>query len=192
MQYQYLLQRSWEIFKTNRTLWWLAFILALVSQGGGNFDTSWMRNMPDMFGEPGTPSLDFAMPEWLPALLLLFVCFALLITVLFSAVRYVTRVGFIQSVLHAEKEQPIIVREALRLGWSRHAWRLFLIDFVVGLVLFVLFIFFFGLPLCALIFFIAEGADALTGGAFLLFGMMVIVGLLVLVVVAVWSKASVK
>ncbi len=187
MQYQALLQRSWQIFKTNRTLWWLAFILALVSQGGGNVDTRWIGNMPGEFGESGN-AFPGVVPEWFPALLLALFCFAFLIVVLFALVRYVTRVGFIQTVVHAEAGQSIMLRDALRLGWSRHAWRLFLIDFVVGMLVFVIFILFFLIPFCALIFVllfsIEEGVDALSGAMLFLFGIVFLVGIAALLVVS--------
>ena len=59
-----------------------------------------------------------------------------LLLFLVGIARYVSEAAVIRSAqLHLESGENPSFRQSLRLGWSRTAWRLFLIDFLVSLVL---------------------------------------------------------
>ncbi|RME12803.1 MAG: hypothetical protein D6802_03240 [Ardenticatenia bacterium] len=182
MQYQALLSRSWHIFKTNRTLWWLAFLLAFSGRSFGNF------NFPDLSGQfdNASPWMESSqMPDLSLALIVGAVCITFLLVIVLAVVRYVARVGFIQTVVHAEQGEHLSFKEALRLGWSKDAWRLFLADFLLGLGVFGLVLLFVILPLCGLFVFadasLVAGIDAV-GVIFII--LFILFGILVLLIVS--------
>lgn len=182
MQYQALLSRSWHIFKTNRTLWWLAFLLALSGRSFGNF------NLPDLSGQfdNASPWMESSqIPDLSLALIVGAVCITFLLMIVLAVVRYVARVGFIQTVVHAEQGKHLSFKEALRLGWSKDAWRLFLADFLLGLGVVGVALLFFILPLCGLLVFadasLSAGIDVV-GVIFIV--IFILIGLLALFIVS--------
>lgn len=150
-----LLRRSWHILWNYRTLWLFGLILALTTSGGGGNG----GNFSNLFSyrESGQPPLSeferwlenfFAPLAQIPEEQLIstligigmaLLCVFLLVGVLFTIAAYVSRVALIRLVDDYEaRGLRLPFREGWRLGWSRSAWRLFLIDLLLGVPIFLL------------------------------------------------------
>ena len=128
-------------------------------------------------------------PEKLNALVgvgIALVCLILLVAIVFRMANYVSRVALIRMVDRYETtEEKVSWKQGFRLGWSRSAWRLFLIDVVIYLPLVLVFIAMFGcaaLPLASSMLAGEEpGAVSLVtmiGALFLVIFMIFIIALL--------------
>lgn len=164
MNYTNILKRAWHNVLNYRALWIFGIILALVSfswetaafigrddESGG---ISVVRGPDETFGEALERTLqqeldqaDRALEEFLARELTLEVesNIAAVITVLLSTAvalyiigrvaRYVCETALIRMVnRHQETGQQQTIRQGFRLGWSRSAWRLLLIELLVNLV----------------------------------------------------------
>lgn len=156
-----ILQRAWHILWNYRTLWIFGLILALVAggsySGGGNNSVQWREDSQSYqgpsFGSPqealnyfsrelnrlfreGIPQADIT-GEALTAFLWtvgVFVVFMLLIGIVVTIAYYVSVTAVIRMVDEYENTgTKMTVREGFRIGWSRTAWRLFLINLIVNL-----------------------------------------------------------
>ena len=156
-----ILQRAWHILWSYRALWALGLILALVAGGsfshGGNngmqfrddgsnnnqptpqsmqeFFRDFNREMNRLFTQ-GIPEANIT-GEALTAFLWtvgVFVIFMLLIGIVMTIAYYVSEAAVIRMVDEYENTgTKMTVRKGFRIGWSRGAWRLFLINLVVNL-----------------------------------------------------------
>src|SRR5688572_11912924 len=156
-----ILQRAWHILWNYRTLWVFGLILALVaggsSNGGGNNGMQWRedsqsyqgpsfgsvqealdyfnRELNRLFTE-GIPEANIT-GEALAAFLWtvgIFVVFMFLVGIVLTIAYYVSETAVIRMVDEYENSATkMTVREGFRLGWSRTAWRLFLINLIVHL-----------------------------------------------------------
>ena len=209
-----ILKRAWQILWTYRVLWVIGFILAMttaVSMPNGN-NSGWRENVRDQhsgetFPLPTREELQDAWEQmqqeidWLPWRLnistqewntLVWVgvglLFGLIVLGVISAVaRYVAETATIRMVDEYERTgQKVSWRQGLRYGWSRTAWRLFLIELLVSLPVILLVL--GGLVIGVVIFFLViadssllstAGIIALIGLVFLLIFLGVILGILI-------------
>ncbi len=143
-----VLKRAWHTVWNYRALWIFGIILALTTasggyngsggpsggNGGGNGD----------FTPPGDfqwPPGDFSWPEVLTEIAVtlivvgvVLVCVIAILIVVTKIARYVSETALIRMVDHHEEtDEKLGVRQGFRLGWSRAAWRLFLINLLTGL-----------------------------------------------------------
>jgi hypothetical protein len=174
-----ILQRAWYILWSYRALWVFGLILALAAGGsssGGNngmqyqadgnnhqptpqsmheFFRDFNREMEKLFNE-GIPEMDIS-GEALTTFLWIvgiFVIVMLIVGILVAIARYVSETSVIRMVDEYENTgTKMTVRQGFRIGWSRAAWRLFLINLIVHLPLIFMFLIFFiaGLILLAII-----------------------------------------
>ena len=163
-----ILQRAWHILWNYRTLWVFGLILALAAGGsansGGNNGMQWRednqsyqgpsfgsvqealdyfnRELNRLFRE-GIPEANIT-GEALTAFLWtvgVFVVFMLLVGIVVTIAYYVSETAVIRMVDEYENSATrMTVREGVRVGWSRTAWRLFLINLIVHLPLILFFI----------------------------------------------------
>jgi len=153
MNHVQILKRSWNILWNYKTLWIFGVILALTTGGGsfqGNFggrsstparDSDFNFNLPRDFGREMedfgrffqrgiTPQVSQTLLWVVVALVVLI----LLLAIVFTFLRYISQVALIRMVdqneLNGEKHTW---KQGFRLGWSRSAWRLFLINLVIRL-----------------------------------------------------------
>jgi hypothetical protein len=83
-------------------------------------------------------------------------------------IRYVSETALIHMVdRHEESGEQLKLRQGLRLGWSRAAWRLFLIDLVVSTAAVAIVIALFALILTPIALWVDGGETAILIGAFL-------------------------
>lgn len=176
MDHIQVLKRAWEITWHYRVLWIFGIIIALVTAGGSPNNPGDPGNRGDVpvqyefHGEDWPFWRDFEPPE-IPAevfgvtigvviaIFAALVCFILLLSVAFAIARYVSETALIRMVDDYEGTgEKRRIRDGFRLGWSRSAWRLFLINLVINLPTAVVFIVLFLLPI-ALITFSAIALD---------------------------------
>jgi hypothetical protein len=129
---------------------------------------------------------------WIPrgvrAALIAFGVVAASIAVVGLVARYVAEASLIRMVHEGEEtgEKPGILRGA-RLGFSRSAWRLFLIDILINLPLMLVFLLAFMLALLPLLLWVAGSTAAGVTGAFLTAGSLFLLSILSILVSAVVS-----
>jgi hypothetical protein len=89
-------------------------------------------------------------------------CLFLILFIVGRVLRYVSEVAMIRMVDdYEERGETLSVRQGFRLGWSRSAWRLFLINLVIDLPVTVLFLLLLVLIALPLLFW---GADSVAVG----------------------------
>lgn len=156
-----ILQRAWHILWNYRTLWIFGLILALAaggaSSGNGNNGVQWREEGPSYQG-PSFGSVQEAVDYFRSELARLFregipeanitgqalsaflwtigvfVIFMILVSIVIAIAYYVSVNAVIRMVDEYENSgTKMSVREGFRIGWSRTAWRLFLINLVMNL-----------------------------------------------------------
>lgn len=159
MNHQKILRRAWDILWRYRVLWIFGFLLALTSgggassaggggNGGGGNGSRAEVPLPDALQrELGQAFQWFAtglpaeyVPVWI-TIALSIVCLVVLLIIVSIVVRYVAETALIRMVdAYEETDEQYGLRRGFRLGWSRAAWRLFLIDLVIWVPAVVVFL----------------------------------------------------
>ncbi|HRT31886.1 MAG TPA: hypothetical protein P5211_05715, partial [Anaerolineae bacterium] len=141
MDYGKIIQQAWNTTWRYKALWVFGILLALASAGGGGGSNSGVRfgGMGNTGGEWNLPSTP-AWPGISTGLIVTTVAalcgFILVFTVLAALGRYISQTALIRMVdEYDETGKQRTVQEGFRIGWSRSAWRLFLLDLLVGLVI---------------------------------------------------------
>ena len=154
MDHTKILKRAWEILKQYRVLWIFGLLLALTtassgSQAGLRFSGN---DVPQEYQQ-----YQYQLPEnaevrelfqllvrwlsgdgWQPRLWPIVAFFAVLILGFFAFIvigtiaRYVSETSMIRMVdQYEETGEKLRFRQGWKLGWSREAWRLFLLDLAI-------------------------------------------------------------
>jgi hypothetical protein len=145
MNHTKILKRAFSITWNYRALWVFGILLALTLthgswNGGGNSGGNMNGNNYNggqgfSFQWPGfnTPAINTII-----SIGIALICIIFLLCVVAAIVRYVSEVSLMRMVdANEETGEKTNVRGGFRLGWSRRAWRLFLIDLLVGVVGFI-------------------------------------------------------
>lgn len=142
-----ILRRALEITRAYRALWLFGFILALTTSRGGGNNSGYQFGGDDFGRDFPTPNgfPDFNFPpevsNTIIAAVIGVVCFILLLSVVLTALRYVSLTALVRMVNgYEETGEKLSVRQGWRLGWGRAAWRAFLVDLLFGLGGFIAFI----------------------------------------------------
>ena len=156
-----ILQRSWHILWSYRTLWVFGLMLALASAGShGNGSNNGVQYQSDGqssqaplpenmreafqemtremqrvfnegFSEAGIPKEELTALIWIGVI---FILFSLVLGVIVAIARYISETAVIRMVDEYENTgNKMTIREGFRIGWSRTSWRLFLINLLVNL-----------------------------------------------------------
>jgi hypothetical protein len=140
-----IIKRALSITTSYRALWVFGILVALTTggriSGGGS-------NGGGGGGGSGAGPGAFPRPQISPDVLtglivagVVFLCVVLLLAAAATIARYVAETALIRMVdQHEATGMKVSVRQGFRLGWSRAALRLFLMDLVVGLSVFVAFL----------------------------------------------------
>jgi hypothetical protein len=159
MKHVEVLKRAWHMVTRYRALWIFGIVLALttaswapstLSNQGGNDEengetitidpeSDFGQQMQEVFGEEAEDLVrqceEGIPPEVERVLLPVAItlgCIGVILFIVFRVLRYVAEVALIRMVdqYEATGDQPTW-RQGFRLGWSRAAWRIFLINWVV-------------------------------------------------------------
>jgi hypothetical protein len=151
MDYGQLISRSIQITLRQRALWLYGFLLALFSGGGGGGNI----NLPSGQGTPGTPGAPgttpipglppgttlpdlSSIPTGVWATLGVTIAVIVLALIIVSTVlQSVARTALIGMVDQVEETGVTSVGQGWSVGWSRYAWRNFLVNLLLGLLIFV-------------------------------------------------------
>ncbi|HSQ17137.1 MAG TPA: hypothetical protein VLM83_05515 [Anaerolineales bacterium] len=194
MKHVQILKQSWEILWSYKTLWVFGIILALTTAsgggGGGNGGSGsgsggssflvWPREqIAQTWNDVGhglTRLVQVSQPgemePWLITLIVVGSLIGAMVGVLFTIGHFVSQVALIRMVdRHEETSEKLTWRQGFRLGWSKAAWRLFLISFLIGLAGFLVFTLLFGLAALPAVF------GSLAGDTWIVIGSVLTVAL---------------
>jgi hypothetical protein len=183
MDYGKILKQAWHTVWRYRALWVFGAILALTTGGGGSNWLQYTFNREDL---PLGVRLDQIPAEAVSTLIAIGIGLAFLILVFIVAAaiaRYVSETALIRMVdEHEETGEQRTARQGFRMGWSRSAWRLFLIDLLVGVPVALAFILLFLLAAAPLLLWAIQSTAAGAFGTVLTIGLGLLVILLAIVV----------
>ena len=192
-----VLKRAWETTWRYRALWIFGIILALTtasgSRGGGGGGSGSGGNGNGNGGSNGgfPPFGGLPVPEITPQAVTILIavgialaCVVIILIIAATVARYVAETALIRMVNdYEETGEKHSVRQGFRMGWSRTAWRLFLIDLLIGLPLVLVFTPLFLLAFAPLLLWITKstaagviGTVAAVGLFFLILFMAIVVG----------------
>ncbi|MFQ5575552.1 MAG: hypothetical protein ACE5G8_01045 [Anaerolineae bacterium] len=143
MDYVALIKRAFKITVRYRALWLFGFFLALcggVGNGGGGGG-----NGGGGGGEGGRFPFEgpsFNQPDMV-TIIAVIAGIVVLVTVLVVVgiiVQVVTRAAIIGMVNQVEETEAVTVKDGWRIGWSARAWRIFLVNLIIDLPSFVVFV----------------------------------------------------
>ena len=190
MDHVKVLKRAWGILWSYRALWVFGVILALTTGGGGNRWAQYSFRGED-FSPGGRFHIEEIPPEIVGTLIAIGVGLACVIVILIIAAavaRYVSETALIHMVDDYEKTgERRSVRQGFRMGWSRAALRLFLIDLLIGLPVAVAFIVLFVVAAAPLLLWATESTAAGAIGTVVTIGLGLLVVLLAIVVGVILS-----
>jgi hypothetical protein len=145
-----ILKRAFSITWNYRVLWVFGFLLALtLPRNGGGSNSGVQFSGHDFSGGQGIPNGILSIPVTIPAPVwsailtigITLLCAILLVAVIATIIRYISETALIRMVDRNEaSDEEVSVGAGFRLGWSRPALRLFLIDLLIGVAGFVAFI----------------------------------------------------
>ena len=177
-----ILKRSLNISINYRALWIFGILLALTAGGGGGNgggggsshvdQSNFNGNNP--FG--GFPPITPAVTNTIIAIGVGLVCFILILTVAGTIVRYVSETALIRMVDEHEKSgEKLTIRQGFGLGWSRAAWKMFLMDLLVGLSFMVAFFLLLALSALPLLFWLTKNTPLQIVGTVISGGLILLV-----------------
>ena len=139
-----ILKRAFNITVNYRILWIFGILLALTAGGGGanvggggnssnTGNNGYNGNNP--FGQfPAFPQIGPDVINTLIGVAIGLACLILVLIVIGTIVRYVSETAVIRMVNeHENSSEKLTFRQGWHLGWSRAAWKMFLIDLLAGL-----------------------------------------------------------
>jgi hypothetical protein len=133
-----ILKRAFSITWTYRVLWVFGFLLALTLPRRGTGSNSGFRFSGDEFnGSQGFPNIFPGISAQILNVILTvgitLLCLFILLAVVATIIRYISETALIRMVdLDEASGERVAVGNGFRLGWSRPAFRLFLIDLLIG------------------------------------------------------------
>lgn len=150
-----ILRRALSITWNYRLLWAFGILVALTTGGGGGGPGSGGEQGAQYRG-PFEPPRGFSFPEIPPEVINVLIavgvgliCLVFVLALAFAIINVVARTALIRLVdRHEETGERSTFSEGFRLGWSRAALRIFLIDLFFGVISFVIII---GLIIIALL-----------------------------------------
>ncbi len=188
MDYAKILKRAFSITWNYRVLWLFGIILALTTTGGFN-GAGGNSNVNTPSKNLFHPPSDFKIPEipsqtmntWI-AIAIAIGCLILLLGILSVIGRYISEAALIRMVNdHESTGEKMSVRQGFRLGWSRSAWRLFLVDLLTGLVVTIAILLLLMIVMAPLLVWLTDNMVAHVIGTVVTIGLFVLFILLIFV-----------
>jgi hypothetical protein len=174
MNHVEILKKSWKILWNYRALWLFGFIVALTSprgnnggnggRGSGNNSSGsfldWPKDMKFEFYQLGNRFTEWWNPEIQHTVIIIgivILIIGLLLGAIFAVGRYVSQTAMILMVdRYEETGEKVSWRKGFFLGWSRAAWRLFLVNLVIYLPLVLVIITMIGIAFLPLLLGVAS------------------------------------
>ena len=192
MDHLKVLKRAWETTWRYRALWVFGIILALTTAGsgfgggggGGDGRFQYKLNDEDLFRFQRGEILPPEVVSTLIAIGVGLACVTVILIIVAAIARYVAETALIRMVDdYEETGEQCSVRQGFRMGWSRTAWRLFLIKLLIGLPTALAFILLFALAAAPLLLWATKskalgiiGTVATIGLFFLILFLAIVVG----------------
>lgn len=202
MNYSKILKRAWDILWSYKTLWIFGMIMALSTASGypgdgrgssrsGNARQFFSFTIPsELQAEIGRLYqllIQLALPKNLSIVItigIVTLLFLIAVCIILTAAHYVSRTALIKMVDSYETSgEKATWRQGFRIGWSRHAWQLFLIDLMIYLPIIVIAIVLFSCALLPMVISLilrhqptVPGIVASVGLSFLIIFILVIIG----------------
>jgi len=205
MDHVKVLKRAWHILWNYRALWIFGIILALTT-------TSWaaerlyeydgdrdgrrvvlelpqdMQKELDELNELLNEGIPSGVKSTIIAVGIGLACGILFLYLVTKIARYVSEAALIRMVDDSEETgEQHSVRQGLRMGWSRIAWRLFLIDLLINIPVAVAFVLLFLVALAPLLLWATKSTPAGAIGTVAAIGLFFLSIFLVIIVSAVLS-----
>lgn len=216
MNHMQIIKRSWEILRSYRALWVFGIILALTSyswrgNGGGNGVSGNGNSRPFRITPPEgidqqvkeltrffkkIPSIE---PETWIGMAIAVLIILLLLVVVSRMANYVSRTALIRMVDEYEHSgEKVTWKQGFRMGWTRAAWRLFLIDLSIYLPLVIGVILMFGCAALPILLGLAGSGEpsalgiiATIGLAFMIIFMIIIIAVLLAMIIRLIRRTCV-
>jgi len=193
-----IIKRAFSITLNYRVLWIFGILLALTTGGsgggnggGGNGSSGSNGSGGGMPNFPGFPSIPQEVINGLIITVICLVCFFILLSLAFTVLRYISEVSLIRMVNDYESTgEKVSVRQGFRMGWSRAALRIFLVDLLFGIVGAVAFILLIGMSLAPLLLWLTKNEGLSVVGTIVTVGMVLLVIFLAIVVGIVVSLVT--
>jgi len=157
MDHMKILKRAWQIVSKYHALLWIGIVLVLAggalgaSSGSGapsGSTSAWRTGSPDFGPPPGLPPELYDVPTWaevrdwvVPVLTVVLIVVAVLVLLGIAiglvklVLRWMTRSSLIQMVHgYEETGEKVSFRAGFKMGWSRSALRLFLLELMLTLL----------------------------------------------------------
>jgi hypothetical protein len=167
-----VLKRAFKITWRHRALWLFGILLALTGGGGRGFRFSFPSGGGGDFGT--MPEIASVLTTAIAIALILFI---IVLIVGFVIVRYVTQTALIGMVKEIEDTGTTSAKSGFRTGWSRSAFRLFLIDLVIGIPMAIVALLLLAFAASPLLLLLVDNIVAR------IIGVMVTVGLVIVVII---------
>lgn len=195
MDHMRVLKRAWQITWRYRALWIFGIVLALIAGGGRGGGGGGGGGAPSgdevqyNFDAEDFAWIPEALPEISPAVMNAIIgigigigCVILLLIVVSVIARYVAETSLIRMVDdYEETGVEHNVAQGFRMGWSRAAWRLFLIDLVIIIPAALAFMVLFVVALSPFLVWIVENTALRVVGTVAGIGLFFLVVLLLIV-----------
>jgi hypothetical protein len=177
MNHSRVIKRAWQILWRYRALWVFGFLLALTTASYGSINFNFNLGQSDL-GRPffrNTLPEDYVFPqeldhafeelnklfsEGIPSDIthtlinigIILILLIILLVIVGKILRYISETALIRMIDEYEQLEKLrSVKYGFRLGWSRTAWRLFLIDLVIDLPVVLIFLLLLALVLAPIL-----------------------------------------
>ena len=199
-----ILKRALNITINYRALWIFGMLLALTTGsgsgngGGGNGsspNTDPNFNWQNPFGE--FPQLSQELANMWVSIAIGVAVLILVLILVGSIARYVSETALIRMVdEHENNGEQLTIRQGFRLGWSRAAWKMFLMDLLVGVSFVTIFILLLALAALPLLVWLTENTPLqvvgtiVSAGSILLLVFAAIVAALAVTLILIFARRA--
>lgn len=188
-----ILRRAFEVTRAYRALWVFGILVALFSgrssgSSGGNGaqwrtgNADWQNMFRNGFHMPVIPT---QVVNSMIGVGIALLCFIILLAIVFTIVRYVANTALVRMVdRYEESGDKVSVGEGFRLGWSRGAFRTWVVDLLIGLGTFLVVIILVAVAAAPLLLWLTRNQTVGVIGTVITVGLAALVILILVVVLS--------
>ena len=149
----------------------------------GRADIGCKEDLPASLADPVVVFVILVPDQFLIiGLIAVLVCLILLLAVVAIVVTYVSRTALIGMVRQIDETEAVTISDGWRLGWSKGAWRLFLLNLLIGIPLAIISIVLILLAFSPLLLmFTKRTAFTVAGVVFTIFAVLFVILILILI-----------